>query len=248
MPEFYRALIESEIWVLLPYHPEMEDAMIELKNGMAFPFVQLEDKQGAIVPVFSSEECLKECFKQAKIPSNRYNTAAMEGKQLMQILGSMELRAVINKSSRTTGTAIIPWDLMCDLASGKALVPIASEPERTDRLKIIEPASFPTDIVQQLFEVLRQYSNFRAAWIFTHPKKEAEPDGRPHYQVLVLMDPRDEAIYRDLSIVVAELGRREKIESGYLNEKDPSFIESLFRQAIPFFIASDYLRPPGAKE
>lgn len=55
-PELYRALCEGELWALVPFDPATAaDGSREIKNGMAFPFVQLRDEHGAVVPIFSSE-------------------------------------------------------------------------------------------------------------------------------------------------------------------------------------------------
>ena len=54
LPEFMRALGRGKLWLLMPWHPEGEDMSIELKNGMEMPFSTLEDKEGPVVPMFSS--------------------------------------------------------------------------------------------------------------------------------------------------------------------------------------------------
>jgi len=55
LPELYRQLAAGELWFLLPYHPEIEGELLELKNGSPLPFASLTDQQGEAVPLFSSE-------------------------------------------------------------------------------------------------------------------------------------------------------------------------------------------------
>lgn len=38
MPVLCRRLCADDLWVLLPYHPELAEQDFELKNGMPFPF------------------------------------------------------------------------------------------------------------------------------------------------------------------------------------------------------------------
>ena len=66
-PEFYRQLATGELWFLLPFHPEMEGAHFEIKNGTTLPFVMLMDAAGEIVPLFSSEARLEEGLKAGRL-------------------------------------------------------------------------------------------------------------------------------------------------------------------------------------
>src|SRR5438552_1273618 len=84
-PEFCRRLGEGELRALLPFHPELEEgAMMQLKNGMAFPFATLRDKKGDVVPIFSSGERMEEGLKNGKVRPKTYVGATMEAKLLLQ--------------------------------------------------------------------------------------------------------------------------------------------------------------------
>ena len=67
-PELYRQLIAGELWFLLPYHPEMEGAYMQVQNGSPFPFcVQTEPDGEEIVPIFSSEARLEESLQNEQL-------------------------------------------------------------------------------------------------------------------------------------------------------------------------------------
>lgn len=251
-PELYRQLCEGEFWVLLPFHPEIEDTNFELKNGMQMPFVRVEDKEGELVVLYSSAERVRESLKRSKVPPKAYSTGTIEAKVLLQMLGAIGLRAVVNKNCRTTGELILPPDLMRDLANGSALEPLGTGgdgPGEKRALDILNAADYPTDLVQPMFEVLKQHRNFRAAWIFGVPGTGPGTDVARRYGVLVLMDPRDAVIFHDFNMVVAAVENpQDKVELAFANEDDTAEIARLFQQAPPFFVAADYGKPPKAEE
>jgi hypothetical protein len=245
MPQLYRELGEGEIFLLIPWRPDLElgDAF-QLKNGMAFPFVRLQDEEGEIVPIFSSEARAQEGLERGKVPPNTMFIVSMPAIQVMEVLGKVGFRAVVNKSC-TTPQFTVPPDLMRDIASGKVFEPLPVEHDEIEvALDLLDPADYPTGLVQAAFEVLRKYRNFRAVWIFRSPRGAAvAPSGRG-YQFLLLMEPRDDAIYHEFNMVIAAAGSREDdIGHGLVDETDPVYIANLFRQAAPFYVATDFAQP-----
>ncbi len=247
MPQLYRALGEGELFLLIPTRPDLElgDA-VELKNGMEFPFVMLQDEEGEIVPIFSSEERAQEGLARGKVAPDTLLIVSMPAIQVMEILGRIGLHAVINKSC-TTPQFDLPPDLMQDIANGKVFQPLPLEDDEIEvALDLLDPADYPTTLVQAAFEVIRKHRNFRAAWIFRSPRGEAvAPSGRG-YQFLLLMEPRDSVIYHELNLVMAAARDLEDdISHGLVDEADPVYIANLFRQAEPFYVAADFAQPRG---
>jgi hypothetical protein len=243
-PDFCRALCKDELWALIPFHPEIEGEMLEIKNGAPFPFALLREEKGDAVPVFSSEERADEGLAKGRVPARKYSVCTMPAMQLLEILGSTKFGAVINKGCATGSITIWP-DLMRDLANGEALrvTGVNKTGREHFKLDILNPANYPTEMVQRAFEFMRRHGNFRAAWVFG--KKSS---GLPRYQLLILMDPREDVIFHDLNLTVHVCHTKTyETDMGLLDEKDPAYIESLFRQAAPFYVAADYQRPPGAK-
>jgi len=246
LPELYRQLAAGELWFLLPYHPEIEGELLELKNGSPLPFASLTDQQGEAVPLFSSEARLEEGLEKGRVPARTYLAGSMPAIQVLEILGKVGLRAVINKSC-ATGQVTIPPDLMRDLADGSALAPIPLGEREHGKLKILNPADYPTDLIQPVFELLRRHRNFRAAWIFGATDAKPQPASGRGYQLLLLMEPRDAVIFHDLNMTVAAARpKTHEVRLGLLDEKDVNFIEQLFRKAPPFYTAADYTWRPGS--
>lgn len=248
MPDLLRALSEGDIWFLMEFHPDLEGTELSIENGSPLPFVIMQDDQGQIVPLFSSGERLDEAMQSPGAPKKKFMAGTMPALQAMDILGAMQLRAVINKGCATGSVAIGP-DLMRDLADGSALRPPAREGhepvEKT--LNKIDPADYPTDLIQPLFEHMRKHPQFRAAWVFGDAQNQVQPGVLPKYYVLVLMQPVNEPLFHDFNIVAqAAKGKKCEVELSLTDPEDKAEIVRVFLQAQPFFLAPDY-HPPKAK-
>ncbi|HVM49391.1 MAG TPA: hypothetical protein VMU04_15290 [Candidatus Acidoferrum sp.] len=73
-----------------------------------------------------------------------------------------------------TGDLTIPPNLMRDLANGTALKPLPPKVEER-LLQKLDPADYPTEVIQAAFEVMRRHRNFRAAWVFRVAGSHLEP-------------------------------------------------------------------------
>lgn len=245
MPDLFRALTEGEIWFLMNYHPELEGQKMCIENGSPLPFVIMQDAKGQIVPLFSSGERLDEAMRSPGAPKEKFLAGAMPARQAMEILGVMKFRAVINQGCATGNITIGP-DLMRDLADGTALQPLpkSDRPPVNRTFSRINPADYPTDLLQPLFEHMRQHEEFKAAWVLGEAGNKTGAGGLPMYYVLVLMQPPDEKLFHDFNIVAqAAKGNKCEVELSLTNPEDTAEIARVFQQAPPFFVAAGY-HPP----
>lgn len=237
LPDVFRALPKGKLCALMPSHPELEGENFEIKNGMVCPFVMFEEQEGTTVALFSSPERAEEGMKKGGM-ENKFCAAAMPAKQMLEVIGKMNLHASVNKGC-ATGTFLFGPDLMLDLVNGKALAPLPSGPTEEQTLDLIDPADYPTDLVQAMFECLRKHRCFRAAWICK--RKEPAAAGGTHYQVLLLMKPRNEAARHDFNIVIQGLQKEpDDISIGCVDETDENYVRSLLERAFPFYTAPDF--------
>lgn len=245
-PDLYRQLCAGELWFAIRYHPELEEGGgFEIENGAPAPFIRLTDKEGEFVPVFSSGERFDESLQRDAVPERKFLAAAMPAKQLLQILGAMNLRATVNMGCATGSVKLSP-ELMRDLASGAVLrpQPLHGQQAVRCRLRIVPPEEFPTDLIQPVFECLRQHRQFRAAFVLTKlPDRTAA--GQPRrYNFGIVMEPEDEVVCHDLNLVLAAAcGRQYAFELMLL---DAETTVAMFQAGAPFYTAIDYQPPATA--
>ena len=249
MPEFMRQLGEGKLWFLVPYHPELEEIPIEITEGMDLPFAQLKDDKSEFVPMFSSFERAREGMKRARFPGRTFSAGSMPAKQALALLAKLEYRAVLNFQCCTTQELGLSPALMSDVADGSALAPDTGPlvPQEAS-VKVLDPADYPTNLMQPTFELLRKHPNFRAAWIFERHEEEPSAEAGHVYHFILLMAPRDMVIFNDLKIVVqAALTVGDDARIVCVDENETALLATLWQQAAPFYTAPDYVRPPDAK-
>ena len=103
----------------------------------------------------------------------------------------------------STGDVSLPPESLLKLASGAAFNPPPFHSKNAERLRLdkVDPADYPTALVQAVFEYCRQHGQFRAVWLFTRTMAGQPAAARKAYYVLVLMEPRDEALLHDFLLV-----------------------------------------------
>jgi hypothetical protein len=106
-------------------------------------------------------------MRQGNVPMLTYSVGSMPAKQLLAMFGGTPFGAVFNKGC-VTGEIAIKWDLIRDLASGKVFQPTENDTSqhKTGTVNALDPADYPTDVVQRAFEFMRRHKNFRAAWLW----------------------------------------------------------------------------------
>ncbi|MGI8431201.1 MAG: SseB family protein [Chthoniobacterales bacterium] len=246
MPDLYRRLSEGDLCLLIPYQEGLEESAIRIENGAQFPFAMLQDDEGEVVPIYSSTERAEEGLTRSKVAPSTFLLGTMPSQQVMEVLGQMNMRATLNKSC-TTPEFTLPPDLMRDIASGEVLEPLPQGATETHVLNLIDPADFPTWLVQPVFEYCRCHREYRAVWVFQSPVIQAKvaASGGEGYHLLFLMDPPDRVIHHDLNLITAAAmaDRPDDLSHGLIDATDPVRVADLFRQAQPFYLAADFAKP-----
>lgn len=241
LPDFCRCLRKGELFLLMRYQPDLVDATIELKNGAPFPFSLLKTDKGLTVPAYTSEERASEGLANGKVPSRQFVIGSMPALQALEVIGKMKFSMTLNRGCRT-GEVCLPADLLRDLADGTALKPQPPSGKLASAtLKIVEPAEYPTDVVQASFEFFRRHDPFKAAWILTQIDK---PDD---YFIILLMQPRDASLYHDFTMVAqAASGKLHQVHVQPVDENNPEHVKAFYNCGQPFYQAVDYQPPASA--
>jgi hypothetical protein len=243
-PDFCRAVIQGELWFLRPFHVGIEDEPVVVQKGELFPLALLRDADGEFSPLFSSEARAEEGMRNGNVPMLTYWVGSMPAKQLLAMFAGTSFGVVFNKGC-VTGEIAIKADLIRDLASGKVFQPTELDPRqhKTGTVTALDPADYPTEVVQLAFEFMRRHKNFRAAWVWG-----VTVAGRPGYAVGTVMEPHDTALFHDLNLAV-HAGHSPDYETFLvlLDEASEAGYRQMMESSPPFYTAPDYLRPPEAK-
>jgi hypothetical protein len=107
----------------------------------------------------------------------------------------------------------------------------------------MDPADYPTDFLQPLFEFLRSRPEVQAAWVFEEPQEDAAA-GR-HFVFALLALDADEQLEQDF-VVVAQNARPKGTQFGVmmLDPRDP--VQSgIIRKCLPFYAAPGFRAAGG---
>lgn len=243
-PDFCRAMTHGDLWFLRPYHVGIQDEPVVVKKGALFPLALLRDADGEFCPLFSSEARVEEGLRNGQVPMLTYLVGSLPAKQLLGLLGTTPFGAVINKSC-ATGEIAIKAELIRDLASGKIFQPTEADTsqQKTGTVTVLDPADYPTNVVQLAFEFMRRHRHFRAAWVWG-----VVVAGRAGYTVAAIMEPHDAALYHDFNLAI-HAGHSPDYETYLvmLDEKSAPGYRQMMEESSPFYTAPDYQRPTGAK-
>jgi hypothetical protein len=244
VPELLRQLCAGNLWLLVPFHPEVANQDMQYREGQPMPFQRIQTSKGVMVAVFSSEARALEGMKKAKVRPRTYMPAVMSARDVLGMLGKLNLAMAVNKGC-STGDISLPPQSLIRLASGAAFNPPPLDDKGSERLQLdkLNPADYPTDLVQAVFEFCRQHGRFRAVWIFSRGIAGQPAAARKAYYILVLMEPRDATLFHDFNLVAKSVSQEYEVNLSLTESNAPECIADLFRQAQPFYMAADY-QPP----
>jgi hypothetical protein len=223
---FFRSLLSAELDVLMPYQNELEGEMLKVENGAPFPFALFDSPQGKYVVAFTSPERADEGMKAGKVAPDTFLSCVVNGRDLCEMVGVMQLALVVNKSCQT-GEYRMNDVLLRDLANGEALR--STHPDHTEHMTLhqVDPAHYPTDIIQAAFQKMRQHSAFRAAWLLAqHDEKEW------WYVLMTYMNPPSDQLRHELDLVV-QLARSKSdlgVRTSHLDLDNRENVIGAFRQ------------------
>ncbi len=239
-PELFRLLRESTLVFLMPYHPEVMGKMT-LGNGDKLPkFSVWKGAEGEHVPIFSSIAKANEACKKIGIPDGQFALAEVKGEQLFQMLSCQIYPVAINPGC---GPAVTYMDLNAvkKLGDGSILKPMENKEEKEGQVQIVEPADYPTDFLQSLFQFLRGRKEVKAGWLFREPG--LTEDGKISYVFVLKADGNLDQIEQDFSVVATSACPR-TAQFG-VTTLDPANapLVAITSKAPAFYAAPDYKGP-----
>lgn len=171
-PEFYRQLLESELFLLTPNAPKQE-GRTTLEADTPIPFVNLNNAKGTYLPIFSSRQRLQEAVNQL---GQNYGVLALQGKSLFPILTQHPQPAVLNPGA-AYGKELTP-DEIRRIADGSFIRNEGRVVQKATQVLIGQPAKYPTELVAALQKLFAKHESVQAAYLgWIHDPSTKEP---PH--------------------------------------------------------------------
>jgi hypothetical protein len=165
----------------------------------------------------------------------------MKGQELFHLLSLQEYGMAINPATDLQ-MLLLDTRTAQKLYDGSILQPIEDHGEKQEGIvKIVEPADYPTDLLQPLFRFLRERKEVRAAWLFR--KTETSDPTRPYYVFALNVAGNFRAVEQDFSVVLLNVGKGD-FDYGVVpvDESNPKFVEITLKYPA-FYAAPDYRAP-----
>ena len=238
-PDLFRQLRDAELAFLMPYHPEME-GMVEVGNGSTMTFCVWENPNGRFVPVFTSAERAEQALEATGMGDKPFVVGEMKGEWLFAALAGQEEKVVLNPACGM-GEILLDHNAVAKIADGSILKPIDDESESVSgAVKLVDPADYPTDFLQPLFQFLRTRPEVKAAWLF---QQTDGPKERTVYVFGLWATGDTETARQDFS-VVAKAAHPAETDFGVfiMDPAEPQMAE-MMRRHQPFFAAPGFTPP-----
>ena len=234
-PELFRQLRQSDLFFLIPYQEDLEGETT-ITGGDRLVLISWHGSHGEYVPVFTSERQATWAMKSRREEEEPAYLAQMKGEVFFTIMATRKDAQVIINPGCPLGEARLIECAIKGLATGSILRPVRSVEEATEQMIIMDPADYPTNFIQPLFEFLRGRPEVAAAWIFR--QEPPTPPATVRYRIgLHITGPREQ-VQQDF-VLVAKAARPPNVEFG-VTVLDPTHPDTarMMRGVRPFYRAA----------
>jgi hypothetical protein len=241
-PTLFRKLLESNLVFLIPYHPEFVGTTFQLKNGDPAPkfVVWKSASEGAQIPIFTSIQRANDACKKIGARDAQYAIAEIKGEQLFAILRCQNYPIMINPATGLE-TMFLDSNAIRMLADGSIFDPMHGGEQKQGTVEIVQPADYPTNFLQPLFQFLRDHAEIKAAWLFR--EVPAPNPSRVSYVFVLKAHGDAEKVKKDFA-VVAKSSCPENTDFGVtlLDPQNAPLVQITSRSPA-FYAAPDYKSP-----
>ena len=236
-PDLFRMLRELELVFLLPSRPEMVCGPVAVKEGDRLPpfAVWGTPKDGRRIPIFSSPKLASDACKAVGAQPNEFALATMPGEGLFQLLACQKNPIVINPACRTN-SVFLDQSAVRQLGDGSILRGGTDE-RRDGTVERLDPADFPTDLVQALFTFLKQRPAVRAAWILREMKAAGT---RPGYVFVLSVEGDATVLEREFRVVASATCPKDSDYGVAVLQPAHAELIQFTARITPFYARPDY--------
>ncbi len=205
--QMFRLLMESNLFILVPYHPELEgDHERDVADG--FTWITFQDANGAFVPVFTSYVCAQhESHQNLKsILHDKPMIAELPANVLLHFLNNG--RASVRVMAAGGGTIKLKPDAVASLVAGELTrqeFPTQQVTGDPVNLRVLEETSIPSKVLQgiRMFCAKRRVPLGVYAFNQMDPATGEYPGG--DLRIILWLRTPDRNFYNDFCLMVGKL-------------------------------------------
>lgn len=165
-PDFYRVLLESEIYVIGSTNVPTEGRSL-IPVGAKLSIVHWEKNDGTpVTPFFTSLEALQRSLKEES------SFLALPARSFFELVTGQTL--VLNPAS-SHGKEFFPNEVASLLSSGVNHTPVQRTVQEQTKVLLGQPANYPTQMVAALKAFLPRHANVQAAYLCLMQESAANP-------------------------------------------------------------------------
>ena len=224
-PEFYRLLLESEVYVI-GQTDVPGDGKTTIPAGAKLSVVNWEKKDGKpFIPFFSSFEALQSVLKaEAKF-------VAMPARNFFEITRGATL---ILNPALSHGKEFFPTEIDALLATGVNHVATEHVVKKATKVLLGQPANYPSEMVSALTSLLSKHPNVKAAYLCL--MHDADSSSAPALVVGFDGDGDLKAAMREAGSVAADTAPRGQLVDFVEIKRGESGVSKYFLSSVrPFY-------------
>lgn len=227
-PEFYRMLLESDLFLLTPDATQQEGRQV-LETDTKVSFVHLQNAKGPFLPIFSSQQRLQDAVNQT---GQTYGFLALRGKDLFPLLAQHPPTAILNPGA-AYGKELTA-DEIRRIADGTFIRNEGRVVQKATQVLLGQPAKYPTELVAALQKLFAKHASVQAAYLgWIHDPSSEEP---PHLIIGIECDGDMQKISQEAGITSQGLlGEGEFVDFIQVGSGKGSLDSYFKKQTKPFY-------------
>ncbi|WP_033575656.1 enhanced serine sensitivity protein SseB [Dickeya chrysanthemi] len=225
-PEFYRVLMESQVFLLGSTDEAVQNGKVNLKAGDKIQIQHWEKPDGApVVPFFSSLDALQRSIQSEE------SYLALPARTLFEITRGATL--FLNPKS-DYGKEFLPHEVEQLLAGGLSREPEQRVVEKDTRVLLGQPAHYPDNMVASLTLLLAKHGNVNKAYLALMHNPSL--DEKPHLIIGIDADGDGEKVMKEAGNVAGDTSPDgEPVDIYRVNKRDDGLSQYFISQTTPFY-------------
>lgn len=225
-PEFYRALLDSTVFVIGRVEGDDSQGRAEVPPGARLSLQNWQRPDGSpVIPFFSSLGAMKRAIQ------SEVHYLAVPARSLFEMTRGAAL--VLNPRS-DHGKELLPSEIASLLQTGVIASPEQRVVPAATQVFLGQPREYPSILVSALTTLFSKHRNVKAAYLAL--MHDPSVDAKPHLVIGVEADGDFERVIRDAGAVVVEVAKEgDPVDFVRIEQGQRGLSEYLTRSTKPFY-------------